>query len=148
MIPELGQYALILALAVALAQGTLPLVGAAKGDVRLMALARTAALTQCLLVTLAFAALPPSSVGSAISAANGVRPSHSAKPLIYTLCGPWPNREGSMLLWALILSMFGAAVAIFGTNLPDSLRARVPAIQALIGVGFLAFILFTSNPFE
>jgi cytochrome c-type biogenesis protein CcmF len=148
MIPELGQYALILALAVALVQGTLPLVGAARGDVRLMALGRTAALTQALLVILAFAALTQAYVTSDFSVANVVANSHSAKPLIYKLSGVWGNHEGSMLLWALILSLFGAAVAIFGTNLPDSLRARVLAIQALIGVGFLAFLLFTSNPFE
>src|SRR5437763_7825170 len=148
MIPEVGQYALILALAVALVQGTLPLVGAATGDVRLMALGRTAALTQALLVILAFAALTQAYVTSDFSVANVVANSHSAKPLIYKLSGVWGNHEGSMLLWALILALFGAAVAFFGTNLPDSLRARVLAIQALIGVGFLAFLLFTSNPFE
>ena len=127
MIPELGQYALILALAVALVQGTLPLVGAARGDVRLMALGRTAALTQALLVILAFAALTQAYVISDFSVANVVANSHSAKPLIYKLSGVWGNHEGSMLLWALILALFGAAVAIFGTNLPDSLRARVQA---------------------
>src|SRR5215468_4249787 len=148
MIPELGQYALILALAVALVQGTLPLIGAAKGDARLMELGRTAALTQAFLVILAFAALTQAYVTSDFSVANVVANSHSAKPLLYKLSGVWGNHEGSMLLWALILALFGAAVAIFGTNLPDSLRARVLAIQALIGVGFLAFLLFTSNPFE
>jgi cytochrome c-type biogenesis protein CcmF len=148
VVPELGQYALILALAVALVQGTLPLVGAARGDVRLMALARTAALTQAFLVIFAFSALTQAYVTSDFSVANVVANSHSAKPLLYKLSGVWGNHEGSMLLWALILALFGAAVAIFGTNLPDSLRARVLAIQALIGVGFLAFLLFTSNPFE
>ena len=146
--PELGHYALILALAVALVQGTLPLVGAARGDVRLMALGRTAALTQAFLVILAFGALTQAYVTSDFSVANVVANSHSAKPLIYKISGVWGNHEGSMLLWALILALFGAAVAIFGTNLPDSLRARVLAVQALIGVGFLAFLLFTSNPFE
>src|SRR5262249_57764423 len=126
----------------------LPLVGASSGDVRLMTLARTAALTQALLVILAFAALTQAYVTSDFSVANVVANSHSAKPLIYKLSGVWGNHEGSMLLWALILSLFGAAVAIFGTNLPDSLRARVLAVQALIGVGFLAFVLFTSHPFE
>src|SRR6516165_6236695 len=148
MIPELGQYALILALAVALVQGTLPLIGAARGDVRLMALGRTAALTQALLVILAFAALTQAYVTSDFSVANVVANSHSAKPLIYKLSGVWGNHEGSMLLWALILALLGAAVAILGTNLPASLRARVLAIHARIGVGFLAFILFTSNPFD
>ncbi len=148
MIPELGHFALILALAVALVQGTLPLVGASRGDVRLMALGRTAALTQALLVLLAFGALTQAYVTSDFSLANVVANSHSAKPLMYKISGVWGNHEGSMLLWALILALFGAAVAIFGANLPDSLRARVLAIQAWIGVGFLAFLLFTSNPFE
>ena len=148
MIPELGHFALILAFAVALVQGTLPLIGASRGDVRLMVLARTAALTQAFLVILAFGALTQSYVTSDFSVANVVANSHSAKPLLYKISGVWGNHEGSMLLWALILALFGAAVAIFGAQLPDSLRARVLAIQALIGVGFLAFILFTSNPFE
>ena len=148
MIPELGHFALILALVVAVVQGTLPLVGAWRGDLRLMALGSTAALTQAFLVILAFAALTQAYVVSDFSVANVVANSHSAKPLIYKISGVWGNHEGSMLLWALILSLFGASVAIFGINLPDTLRARVLAIQALIGVGFLAFILFTSNPFE
>src|SRR5204863_406206 len=82
-------------------------------------------------------------VTSDFSVANVVANSHSAKPLLYKISGVWGNHEGSMLLWALILSIFGAAVAIFGVNLPDTLRSRVLAIQALIGVGFLAFLLFT-----
>jgi cytochrome c-type biogenesis protein CcmF len=148
MIPELGHFSLILALAVALVQGTLPLLGASRGDARLMALGRTAALTQAFLIILAFGALTQAYVTSDFSVANVVANSHSAKPLIYKISGVWGNHEGSMLLWALILSLFGAAVAIFGANLPDTLRSRVLAIQALIGVGFLAFLLSTSNPFE
>ncbi|HLG47192.1 MAG TPA: heme lyase CcmF/NrfE family subunit [Reyranella sp.] len=148
MILELGHYATILALAVAIVQGTLPFVGAARGDIRLMALGRSAALTQAFLVIGAFLALTQAYVTSDFSVANVVANSHSAKPLIYKISGVWGNHEGSMLLWALILSLFGAAVALFGNNLPDSLRARVLGVQALIGVGFLAFILFTSNPFE
>jgi cytochrome c-type biogenesis protein CcmF len=145
---ELGHFALILALAVALVQGTLPLVGAARGDDRLMALGRTAALTQAALVLVSFAALTQAYVTSDFSVVNVVANSHSAKPLLYKISGVWGNHEGSMLLWALILAVFGAAVALFGANLPDTLRARVLGIQALIGVGFLAFLLFTSNPFE
>lgn len=148
MIPELGHFALILALAVALVQGTLPFVGASRGDIRLMALGRSAALTQLLLIALAFLALMQAYVTSDFSVANVAANSHSAKPLLYKVSGVWGNHEGSMLLWALILGAFGAAVAAFGNNLPDSLRARVLGVQALIGVGFLAFILFTSNPFE
>jgi len=147
VIPELGHFALILALAVALVQGTLPLIGASGGDLRLMALGRTAALTQAFLVLLAFGALTQAYVTSDFSVLNVVDNSHSAKPLLYKISGVWGNHEGSMLLWALILALFGAAVAIFGNNLPDTLRSRVLAIQALIGVGFLAFLLFTSNPF-
>ena len=127
MIPELGHFALILALAVALVQGTLPLIGASRGDVRLMALGRTAALTQAFLVILAFGALTQAYVTSDFSVANVVANSHSAKPLIYKISGVWGNHEGSMLLWALILSLFGAAVAVFGANLPDTLRSRVLA---------------------
>src|SRR5262245_64285116 len=112
-----------------------------------MALGSAAALTQALLVFIAFASLTQAYVTSDFSVANVVANSHSAKPLLYKITGVWGNHEGSMLLWALILSIFGAAVALFGVNLPDSLRSRVLAIQALIGVGFLAFILFTSNPF-
>jgi cytochrome c-type biogenesis protein CcmF len=148
MIPELGHFALILALAVALVQGSLPFVGASRGDIRLMALGRAAALTQVLLVALAFLALTQAFVTSDFSVALVAANSHSAKPLLYKISGVWGNHEGSMLLWALILALFGAAVAVFGNNLPDSLRARVLGVQALIGVGFLAFILFTSNPFE
>src|SRR6185436_18108868 len=141
MIPELGHFALILALAVALVQGTLPFVGAARGDIRLMALGQMAAVTQAFLIILAFGALTQAYVTSDFSVANVVANSHSAKPLLYKISGVWGNHEGSMLLWALIL-------AVFGSNLPDSLRARVLGVQALIGVGFLAFLLFTSNPFE
>jgi cytochrome c-type biogenesis protein CcmF len=148
MIPEVGHFALILALCVALVQGTLPLLGAAQGDQRLMALGRTAALTQAFLVILAFGALTQAYVTSDFSVANVVANSHSAKPLLYKISGVWGNHEGSMLLWALILALFGAAVALFGNTLPDTLRSRVLAVQGLIGLGFLAFLIFTSNPFE
>ena len=147
MIPELGHFALILAFAVAIVQGTLPLIGAARGDARLMALGSTAALTQAFLILLSFGALTQAYVTSDFSVANVVANSHSAKPLLYKITGVWGNHEGSMMLWTLILALFGASVALFGANLPDTLRSRVLSIQALIGVGFLAFILFTSNPF-
>ncbi len=147
MIPELGHFALILAFAVAIVQGTLPLIGASRGDARLMALGRTAALTQAFLILLSFGALVQCYVVSDFSVANVVANSHSAKPLLYKITGTWGNHEGSMMLWTLILALFGASVAIFGANLPDTLRSRVLSVQALIGVGFLAFILFTSNPF-
>jgi cytochrome c-type biogenesis protein CcmF len=147
MIIELGHFALILALAAALIQGSLPMIGAARGDAAWMALARPAAFAQLLFVVFAFCALTHAYVTSDFSVANVVANSHSAKPLLYKITGVWGNHEGSMLLWILILALFGSAVAAFGGNLPPSLRARVLGVQAWIGIGFLAFTLFTSNPF-
>ena len=148
MIPEIGHFALILALVVALVQGTLPLIGAHRGDAAWIALARPAALAQCLLIAVAFACLMQAFVTSDFSVLNVATNSHSAKPMLYKISGLWGNHEGSLVLWVLILSAFGAAVALFGANLPAAFRARVLAVQALIAVGFLAFSLLTSNPFE
>jgi len=148
VIPELGHFALILALAVALVQGSLPMVGAARGNLRWMALAQPAAFLQFALVATAFLALMQAYVSSDFTVLNVVRNSHSAKPMLYKVAGVWGNHEGSMLLWVLILTLFGAAVAGFGANLPPSLRTRVLGVQAWISIGFLTFILFTSNPFE
>ncbi|MBL6954268.1 MAG: heme lyase CcmF/NrfE family subunit [Alphaproteobacteria bacterium] len=147
MTAELGHYALVLALSVALVQATLPLLGAWRGDPGWIGLARPAALVQCLLIVAAFAALMYAYVTSDFSVLNVATNSHSAKPMLYKIAGVWGNHEGSLLLWLLILALFGAAVAVFGGNLPAPFRARVLAVQAMIGVGFLAFVLFTSNPF-
>ncbi len=147
MIPELGHYALVLALLVALAQTVVPLYGAQRGAERLMAFAEHAAYLQFLLLALAFTALVQSYLVSDFSVLNVAENSHSLKPFLYKLAGAWGNHEGSLLLWVLMLALFGAAVALFGGNLPASLRARVLAIQALIAVGFLVFMLATSNPF-
>lgn len=147
MISETGHFALILALAVAALQGTLPLVGAWRGDAGLVGTARPAAIVQFMLVALAFGCLMVAYIASDFSVINVANNSHSAKPLLYKISGVWGNHEGSLLLWILILTFFGAAVAVFGRNLPDAFRARVLAVQALIGIGFLLFILFTSNPF-
>jgi cytochrome c-type biogenesis protein CcmF len=147
MIVELGHFALILALMVALVQATLPLWGAQRGDARLMALAGPAALAQAALVAAAFGALTWAFVMSDFSLAVVYQNSHTAKPLLYKISGTWGNHEGSLLLWVLILAIYGAAVALFGANLPTRLRARVLAVQAMIGVAFLGFLLLTSNPF-
>jgi cytochrome c-type biogenesis protein CcmF len=147
MTGELGQIALILALMVALVQGTLPLVGAARRIPSWVALAPSAAFGQALLVAFAFGCLMYGHITSDFSIANVAENSNTLKPMLYKVTGLWGNHEGSLLLWILILSLFGAAVALFGNNLPDTLKARVLSVQALIGVGFLAFILFTSNPF-
>ncbi|NTT85689.1 heme lyase CcmF/NrfE family subunit [Tabrizicola fusiformis] len=147
MITELGHFALALALAVALVQGSLPLIGAARGDRRLMALAAPAATAQFVLIAAAFAALTWAFVTSDFSLALVAGNSHTLKPMLYKVSGVWGNHEGSLLLWLLALSGFGACAAWFGGNLPESLRARVLAVQGLIGMAFLAFLLFTSNPF-
>jgi len=148
MIVELGHFALILALAVAVVQGVVPLVGAWRNDQALMDVARTAALAQFGLVALAFAALMHAHATSDFSVVNVFENSHSSKPLLYKLSGTWGNHEGSMLLWVLILTIFGAAVGAFGANLPAGLRARALAVQSWIAVGFYLFIVLTSNPFE
>jgi cytochrome c-type biogenesis protein CcmF len=145
---ELGHFALILALVVASWQMLVPLYGAWRGNVTLMEQGRMAAVTQLALIALAFMALTNAYLVSDFSVANVAQNSHSAKPLIYKISGVWGNHEGSMLLWVLILALFGALVAIFGTQLPASLRARVLAVQGSIGVAFLLFLLFASNPFE
>ena len=147
MIIELGHFALILALAVAVFQMIVPAYGAHIRDQRLMATADTAALVQFGLIGFAFAALVHAYIVSDFSVLNVAQNSHSTKPLIYKISGVWGNHEGSMLLWVLILALFGAAVAAFGVNLPDTLKARVLAVQASIGVAFVSFIILTSNPF-
>ncbi|MBT7526363.1 MAG: heme lyase CcmF/NrfE family subunit, partial [Rhodospirillales bacterium] len=147
MIVEIGHYALILAFGLALVQASAPLIGAQKNNAVLMDMGRMAAMAQFLFVALAFAALTHAFVVSDFSVAIVVANSHSAKPWLYKLTGVWGNHEGSMVLWVFILSLFGACVGTFGTNLPPTLRARVLAVQGMIGVGFLLFILTTSNPF-
>ncbi len=148
MIAELGHFALVLALMVALVQGVVPMVGAARGDTRLMDMAPPAATVQLALVAAAFGALTYSYVVSDFSVLNVVQNSHSLKPMLYKISGVWGNHEGSMVLWVLILALFGGLVALFGGNLPPTLKARVLAVQAIVAVGFLAFLLLTSNPFE
>jgi cytochrome c-type biogenesis protein CcmF len=148
MIAEIGQFALILALVVALAQSVVPMVGAARDDAGMMALATSSAGALVLLLGFAFAALTHAFVVSDFSLTVVASNSHSAKPMLYKVAGVWGNHEGSMLLWVLILAVFGAAVAWFGGNLPPALKARALAVQGMIASAFLAFIVFTSNPFD
>jgi cytochrome c-type biogenesis protein CcmF len=147
VIVEAGHYALVLALALALIQSTVPILGARWRDPALMNVARTAALAQLFFVALSFVALVSLHVTSDFSVANVFENSHSLKPLIYKVTGVWGNHEGSMLLWVSILALFGGLVAAFGSNLPLSLRAHVLAVQAWIASAFYLFILITSNPF-
>ena len=147
MIAEIGHYALVLALVLACIQGVVPFWGARRNDTRLMQVADGTAIGQLIFVSLAFAALTDAYVTSDFSVLNVVENSHSAKPLIYKITGVWGNHEGSMLLWALILVIFGAAVALFGRNLPQRLKADVLAVQAWVAIAFLLYLLIASNPF-
>jgi cytochrome c-type biogenesis protein CcmF len=147
VIAEGGHYALVLAFGLALIQSTLPIIGARWRDLALMNVARSTAVAQLAFVALSFAALTALHVSSDFSLVNVFENSHSMKPLIYKITGVWGNHEGSMLLWVFILALFGGLVAIFGNNLPTSLRAHVLAVQAWIAGAFYLFILATSNPF-
>ncbi len=147
MIAELGHFALVLALFVALVQAAVPMIGAARGDTALMQVDRPASVALFLLVSGSFAALVWLHVTSDFSVLNVVENSHTDKPLIYKITGVWGNHEGSMMLWTFILVLYGLAVAIFGRALPPALRARVLSVQAMIAAAFLLFILLTSNPF-
>ena len=147
MIAELGHFTLILAFLVACFQVVVPLVGAHRRWPGWMAAAEPAAGMQFLLTATAFAALTYAFVTSDFSLQIVAGNSHTAKPLLYKITGVWGNHEGSMLLWVLILTIYGASVAWFGGNLPPTLKARVLGVQASIAAAFFAFILFTSNPF-
>ncbi|MGH8798745.1 MAG: heme lyase CcmF/NrfE family subunit, partial [Casimicrobiaceae bacterium] len=147
MIPEIGNFALIVALLVAIVQGTLPMLGAALDRPRLMALARPAARAQFLLVATAFACLAWSFVVNDFSVQNVAANSNSELPLHYRIAATWGSHEGSLLLWTLMLGGWSFAVSIFSRNLPRALAARVLAVMGLVSVGFLLFLLFTSNPF-
>ncbi len=147
MIVELGHFALVLAFAVAVVQMVVPMVGAQRGWTDWMRIAAPAATAQFLLTLAAFSALMHAFVVSDFSVRLVAANSHSAKPLLYKISGTWGNHEGSMLLWMLILTLFGAMVAWWGGNLPPALKARALSVQATIGVAFFAFILLTSNPF-
>jgi cytochrome c-type biogenesis protein CcmF len=147
MIPEIGHYALVLALALALIQSVAPIVGARLRDETLMGIAGPTALGQFGFVAMSFAALTACYVSSDFSVASVFENSHSMMPLVYKITSVWGNHEGSMLLWVLILSLFGALVAVFGGNLPAALKANVLAVQSWIASAFYLFILITSNPF-
>ena len=148
MIAELGNYALVLALAVALVQSVVPLYGARRRDAVLMGVAEPTALAQFGFVALSFAALVACYVMSDFSVATVFDNSHSTMPLIYKFTSVWGNHEGSMLLWVLILSLFGALVAGFGGNIPATLKATVLSVQSWVAAAFYLFILITSNPFQ
>ncbi|MHA7870848.1 MAG: heme lyase CcmF/NrfE family subunit [Hyphococcus sp.] len=146
MIPELGQFVLILALMTACLQAALPLIGASRSDAALTTAGRPLAIAQFVLVALAFLALTWAHAQSDFSVANVVQNSHSAKPFVYKLTGVWGNHEGSMLLWVLILAGYGGVLAS-GVSKNPALQARALAVQGAVAAAFLAFVVFTSNPF-
>ena len=148
MTPELGHYALVLALFVAIFQSTIPIWGAARNNIYAMNFAGNAAIAQFLCLLIAFGSLTQAFVTSDFSVANVVANSHSLQPMLYKISAVWGNHEGSLLLWVVILAGFGALVHFFGGNLPPNLKSRTLAVQAMIAVGFLLFMLLTSNPFE
>jgi cytochrome c-type biogenesis protein CcmF len=144
---EAGHFALALALGLSLIQFVVPLWGARANDPVLMAVAPTSALAVLACIAFSFLALTFAYVNSDFSVLNVVQNSHSAKPLIYKISGVWGNHEGSMLLWVLILALFGGVVALARNSIPMRLQANTLAVQASITIAFLLFILTTSNPF-
>ncbi|MBO1907104.1 heme lyase CcmF/NrfE family subunit [Microvirga sp. 3-52] len=147
MLVEAGHFALALALGLSLIQFVVPLWGARANDPVLMAVAPTSALAVLACIAFSFLALTFAYVNSDFSVLNVVQNSHSAKPLIYKISGVWGNHEGSMLLWVLILALFGGVVALARNSIPMRLQANTLAVQASITIAFLLFILTTSNPF-
>ena len=147
MTPELGHFALVLALALGLIQSIVPVIGVRRRDDALMRLGDSTALAQFAFVAVSFSALTICYVTSDFSVATVYENSHSMMPLVYKFTSVWGNHEGSMLLWVLILALFGALVALFGNNLPATLKSHVLAVQSWIACAFYLFILLTSNPF-
>ncbi|MGQ0525502.1 MAG: heme lyase CcmF/NrfE family subunit [Betaproteobacteria bacterium] len=148
MVPEIGQFALVLALCVALTQAVLPLAGAARGNAEWMALARPATLAQFAFVGIAFGCLTYSFIANDFSVLYVATHSNTKLPLGYRIAGVWGGHEGSLLLWMLMLALWTVAVAAFSRRLPEEFVARVLGVMGLVSIGFLSFMLFTSNPFE
>ncbi|MGA1561385.1 MAG: heme lyase CcmF/NrfE family subunit, partial [Gammaproteobacteria bacterium] len=148
MLPEIGNFALALALATAILQGTLPLIGAQRGDAQWIGLARPLAWAQFLLIALAYIILTHAFVTDDFSVLYTANNSNSLLPLIYKISAVWGGHEGSLLLWVLFLSLWGVFVAVFSKSLPNVLVARTLAVMGLVAVGFLLFTLLTSNPFD
>ena len=148
MIPEIGSFVLVLALLVAIVQGTLPLIGAQRGISAWIALARPASSILFLLIAIAFCCLTASFIDNDFSVLYVAQHSNSRLPIEYRIAGVWGGHEGSLLLWVLMLSLWALAVAAFSRSLPDDMVARVEGVLGLVAAGFLLFILATSSPFE
>ena len=148
MLGELGQVALVLAFAIAVAQTIVPIIGTSKNNTAMMGFARKAAYAQCLMVGIAYAVLTYAFYLNDFSIAYVANTSNLQQPTMYRLSGVWGGHEGSLLLWVLMLAAWGALVARFSRNIPLPMIARVLAVLGFVTIGFLAFMLFTSNPFE
>ncbi|TNC99042.1 MAG: cytochrome c-type bioproteinis protein CcmF [Gallionellaceae bacterium] len=148
MIPEIGNFTLVVALFIALVQGVLPIAGAARGNAVWMDSARTLAFGQFFFVAIAIACLTYSFIANDFSVLYVAQHSNSQLPAAYRVAAVWGGHEGSLLLWAFILTMWTIAVAMFSKHLPQEMVARVIGVMGLISVGFLLFMLFTSNPFD
>ncbi|MEW6563179.1 MAG: heme lyase CcmF/NrfE family subunit [Pseudomonadota bacterium] len=148
MIPEIGNFALIVALGLALLQGMLPIIGAARGDAVLMGLARPAAVGHFVFVAIAIGCLGQAFVGNDFSVLYVAQHSNSQLPVQYRIAALWGGHEGSLLLWTFILTIWTVAVTVFSKHLPEEMVARVVGVMGLISVGFLLFMLMTSNPFD
>ena len=148
MIPEIGQFALIIALCIAVTQSVVPLAGSGLGIQRWVALAVPSALAQLLFVAIAYGCLTWAFLSHDFSVMYVAQNSNSKLPLIYLISGVWGGHEGSLLLWSLVLALWTAAVAVFTPNVPRVMRARVLAVLGLVSCGFLLFIIATSNPFD
>ncbi|MFV2031888.1 MAG: heme lyase CcmF/NrfE family subunit [Gammaproteobacteria bacterium] len=148
MIPEIGQFALILALCMAIVQAVLPLAGAQLGIQRWVAMARPSAFGQLFFIAIAYASLTWAFLTNDFSVLYVAKNSNTELPLMYLISGVWGGHEGSLLLWSLILALWTAAVAVFSPNVPQVMRARVLGVMGLVSIGFLLFIILTSNPFD
>ncbi|HAF53939.1 MAG TPA: c-type cytochrome biogenesis protein CcmF [Thauera sp.] len=148
MIPELGHFALILALVLSLVQAIVPLVGARRNSMALMAVGRPAAQGQFFFIVFSYVCLTWAFVTSDFSVQLAASNSHSATPIMYKITGVWGNHEGSLLLWAMSLSLWTVAVTVFSRHLPDAFLARVLGVLGMVSAGFISFTLVTSNPFE
>ena len=148
MIPEIGHFALILALVMALVQGTLPLIGAHKGIASWVALAKPAAQAQLLFVLVAYGCLTYAFLVHDFSVAYVATNSNTKLPTLYLVSGVWGAHEGSLLFWAMTLALWTGAVTVFSRSVPEVMVARVVGVMGLVSLGFLMFMLFTSSPFE
>ncbi len=147
MVPEIGQFALVLALLLALTQATLPLVGSARGIRSWVAVAAPAGQAQFIFVAIAFCCLAYCFITNDFSVVNVAVNSNSRLPLQYRLAATWGSHEGSLLLWSLMLGLWTVAVSLFSRHLPEDMVARVLSVMGIVSVGFLLFMLLTSNPF-